>query len=216
MDWRASTPKDEMPTAGSNLAANVDGLAHEEPPKEPATTTEVAQEAVLEEEVAVVRALGNKRRKQLRRKRANEEVEVNVSPKVLRRDHASGLTHSTAGGKSLASMGLEAGTPIPTPLETPVDVSDPDPLSYAKSQSILEQDVVQSSRRERPLERITKKRTKNKAKTTKPNMEWKSCKGQSQSKAKDQKSQSQSQLNKLTVKTGAVIEEYYWMRSQPI
>ncbi|GJX38858.1 hypothetical protein Tco_0252161 [Tanacetum coccineum] len=44
---------------------------------------------------------------------------------------------------------------------------------------------------------------------TKPGTEWKSCKGQSQSKAKDQKSQSQSQLNKLTVKTGAVIEEYY-------
>ncbi|GJZ18195.1 reverse transcriptase domain-containing protein [Tanacetum coccineum] len=64
--------------------------------------------------------------------------------------------------------------------------------------------------------RITKKRTKNKAKTTKPDTEWKSCKGQSQSKAKDQKSQSQSQLNKLTVKTGAVIEEYYWLQSQPI
>ncbi|GJS54268.1 retrovirus-related pol polyprotein from transposon TNT 1-94 [Tanacetum coccineum] len=66
------------------------------------------------------------------------------------------------------------------------------------------------------LERITKKRTKNKAKTTKPDSEWKSCEGQSQIKAKDQKSQSQSQLNKLTVKTGAVIEEYYWMQSQPI
>ncbi|GKD60060.1 reverse transcriptase domain-containing protein, partial [Tanacetum coccineum] len=58
--------------------------------------------------------------------------------------------------------------------------------------------------------RITKKRTKNKAKTTKPDTEWKSCEEQSQIKAKDQKSQSQSQLNKLTVKTGAVIEEYYW------
>ncbi|GJX24814.1 hypothetical protein Tco_0231110, partial [Tanacetum coccineum] len=54
-------------------------------------------------------------------------------------------------------------------------------------------------------ERITKKRTKNKAKTTKPGTEWKSCEGQSQIKAKDQKSQSQSQLNKLTVKTGAII-----------
>ncbi|GKB21532.1 retrotransposon protein, putative, ty1-copia subclass [Tanacetum coccineum] len=65
-------------------------------------------------------------------------------------------------------------------------------------------------------ERITKKRTKNKAKTTKPDTEWKSCEGQSQIKAKDQKSQSQSQLNKSTVKTGAVIEEYYWLQSQPI
>ncbi|GJS38590.1 hypothetical protein Tco_0563633 [Tanacetum coccineum] len=60
------------------------------------------------------------------------------------------------------------------------------------------------------------KKTKNKAKTTKPDSEWKSCEGQSQSRAKDQKSQSQSQLNKLTVKTGAVIEEYYWLQSQPI
>ncbi|GJR40189.1 cysteine-rich receptor-like protein kinase 8 [Tanacetum coccineum] len=65
-------------------------------------------------------------------------------------------------------------------------------------------------------ERITKKRTKNKAKTTKPDTEWKSCEGQSQIKAKDQKSQSQSQPNKSTVKTEAVIEEYYWLQSQPI
>ncbi|GKB69274.1 hypothetical protein Tco_0930686, partial [Tanacetum coccineum] len=60
------------------------------------------------------------------------------------------------------------------------------------------------------------KRQKTKKKITKPGTEWKSCEGQSQIKAKDQKSQSQSQLNKLTVKTGAVIEEYYWMQSQPI
>ncbi|GJU10474.1 hypothetical protein Tco_1132870 [Tanacetum coccineum] len=60
------------------------------------------------------------------------------------------------------------------------------------------------------------KRQKTKKKMTKPGTEWKSCEGQSQSKAKDQKSQSQSQLNKLTVKTGAVIEEYYWLQSQPI
>ncbi|GJY45534.1 hypothetical protein Tco_0434597 [Tanacetum coccineum] len=45
---------------------------------------------------------------------------------------------------------------------------------------------------------------------TKPDTEWKSCKRQGQSKAKDQISQSQSQLNKSTVKTKAVIEEYYW------
>ncbi|GKF12855.1 hypothetical protein Tco_0050781, partial [Tanacetum coccineum] len=60
------------------------------------------------------------------------------------------------------------------------------------------------------------KRQKTKKKMTKPGTEWKSCEGQSQIKAKDQKSQSQSQLNKLTVKTGAVIEEYYWLQSQPI
>ncbi|GJT30255.1 hypothetical protein Tco_0910530 [Tanacetum coccineum] len=55
---------------------------------------------------------------------------------------------STTGGKSLASMGLEAGIPIPTPTpqEIPADVSDPDPLSYSKPQSVPEQDIAQSSK----------------------------------------------------------------------
>ncbi|GKC79528.1 hypothetical protein Tco_1130302, partial [Tanacetum coccineum] len=55
------------------------------------------------------------------------------------------------------------------------------------------------------------KRQKTKQEMTKPGTEWKSCEGQSQIKAKDQKSQ--SQLNKSTVKTGAGTEEYYWMQS---
>ncbi|GKE90619.1 hypothetical protein Tco_1571714, partial [Tanacetum coccineum] len=43
------------------------------------------------------------------------------------------------------------------------------------------------------LERITKKRTKNKAKTTKPDSEWKSCERQSQIEAEKSTGQSQSQ-----------------------
>ncbi|GKF12052.1 hypothetical protein Tco_0049978, partial [Tanacetum coccineum] len=87
--------------------------------------------------MAAVKPLVNKRRKQLRRKRGNEEVEVNAPPKVLRRDHASGPAQSTTRGKSLASMGFKAGIPIhtPTPQEIPANVSDPDLLSYAKPQS---------------------------------------------------------------------------------
>ncbi|GKB03933.1 hypothetical protein Tco_0832076 [Tanacetum coccineum] len=125
-----------------------DGLAHEEPPKETSATTEIAQEVVLEEGVAVVKPLVNKRQKQLCRKRGNEDVEVNAPPKVIRRDHASGPAHSTDGRKSLASMRLEAGIPIPTPTpqETPTYVSDPDQLSYAKPQSVLERDVARSSK----------------------------------------------------------------------
>ncbi|GJZ08955.1 gypsy type transposase [Tanacetum coccineum] len=121
-----------------------DGLAHEEPPKETATTTEVAEEAMVGEEMAVVKPLVSKRRKKLRRKRGNEEVEVNAPPKVLRRDHASGPTQSTTGGKSLASMRLEAGIPIPTPTlqEIPADVSDPNPLSYSKPQSFKGASVI--------------------------------------------------------------------------
>ncbi|GJZ45441.1 uncharacterized mitochondrial protein-like protein [Tanacetum coccineum] len=67
---------------------------------------------------------------------------------------------------------------------------------------LMKQWLVQSKRL---LEKdITPKDRKQSKKMTKPGTEWKSCEGQSQIKAKDQKSQSQSQLNKLTVKTGAV------------
>ncbi|GKF71518.1 hypothetical protein Tco_0207632 [Tanacetum coccineum] len=51
---------------------------------------------------------------------------------------------STTGGKSLASMGLEACIPIPTPTmqEIPADVSDLNPLSYSKPQSVPELDIA--------------------------------------------------------------------------
>ncbi|GKE00878.1 hypothetical protein Tco_1388861, partial [Tanacetum coccineum] len=59
----------------------------------------------------------NKRRKQIRRKRANDEAEANAPPKVLRKDH----------GASTATK----------------SVSNPDPLSYAKPQPYPEQDIAQ-------------------------------------------------------------------------
>nr|GEW59036.1 hypothetical protein [Tanacetum cinerariifolium] len=65
-------------------------------------------------------------------------VDANAPPKVLRKDHAdSRPMQSTVGGKSLASMGLETGStfPVPTPQETPADVSDPDPLSFSNPSS---------------------------------------------------------------------------------
>nr|GFA66293.1 hypothetical protein [Tanacetum cinerariifolium] len=85
---------------------------------------------------------------QKRCKWRNDGVDANAPPKVLRKDHAdSRPTQSTIGGKSLASMGLETRSTflVPTPHETPADVSDPDPLSFANPQSIPKQDVVQSS-----------------------------------------------------------------------
>nr|GEX64901.1 transposase (putative), gypsy type [Tanacetum cinerariifolium] len=63
-------------------------------------------------------------------------------------DHAAfRRTQSTVGGKSLTSTGLEGGSTFlaPSSQETPVDVSDPDPLSYATPLSIPEQDIAQSS-----------------------------------------------------------------------
>ncbi|GKG59951.1 hypothetical protein Tco_0609615, partial [Tanacetum coccineum] len=75
-----------------------------------------------------------------RRKRGNDEAEANASPKVLRKDNdAFRPAQSNLGGKSLASLGLEASSTFFTPAtqETPTDaksVSNPEPLSYAKPQ----------------------------------------------------------------------------------
>nr|GEX94777.1 hypothetical protein [Tanacetum cinerariifolium] len=82
-------------------------------------------------------------------KRGNDGVDANAPPKVLRKDYAdSRTTQNIIRGKSLASIGLETGStfPVPTPHETPADVSDPDLLSFANLQSIPKQDVVQSSK----------------------------------------------------------------------
>ncbi|GKB71857.1 hypothetical protein Tco_0933269 [Tanacetum coccineum] len=58
-----------------------DGLSHEIPPVETATTTEVVQEPGLEKEVAAIGPPVNKRR----HKRGNDEGEANAPPKVLRK-----------------------------------------------------------------------------------------------------------------------------------
>ncbi|GKB89794.1 hypothetical protein Tco_0962066 [Tanacetum coccineum] len=125
-----------------------EGLAHEIPPMETATTTKVVQEAVHEEEVAATEPHVNKRCKQMRRKRVNEEAEENAPPKVLRKDHASSLAHSIRGGKSVSAMGLDASSTFspPAAYNTPTAVSDPEPLSYAKPQSYPVQDIAQSSK----------------------------------------------------------------------
>ncbi|GKA36352.1 hypothetical protein Tco_0722843 [Tanacetum coccineum] len=67
-----------------------------------------------------------------RRKRDNAEAEANAPPNVLRNDHAPICPEQgTRGGKSLAAMGLEAGSTFTSAAqETPTDVSDPELLSY--------------------------------------------------------------------------------------
>ncbi|GKA46443.1 hypothetical protein Tco_0739326 [Tanacetum coccineum] len=126
-----------------------DGLSREILLVENPTTTEVILEPDLEKEVAAMGPLVNKRR----RKRGNDEANANEPPKVLRKDHAAFCpAQSTLGGKSLASIGLEAGSTFFTPAtqETPADaksMSDPDQLSYAKPQPHPERDVAQSFRK---------------------------------------------------------------------
>ncbi|GJT46545.1 hypothetical protein Tco_0955260 [Tanacetum coccineum] len=72
------------------------------------------------------------------RKRDRSETEANAPPKVLRTNHAFVRPGShTRGGKSLAVMGLGAGSIVSTPIpqETPANVIGPDLLSYARPQS---------------------------------------------------------------------------------
>ncbi|GJS04107.1 hypothetical protein Tco_0320615 [Tanacetum coccineum] len=123
-------------------------VSDEVPPVENPPTTEVAPEPDLEKETTVMRPLINKRR----RKRGNDEADANAPPKVLRKDHiAFRPVQSTLGGKSLAAMGIEAGSTVtPTTQDTPAGASgvkDLDPLSYAKPRPIPEQDIAQSSKK---------------------------------------------------------------------
>ncbi|GJV53181.1 hypothetical protein Tco_1448922 [Tanacetum coccineum] len=72
---------------------------------------------------------------------------VRVTPKIgLEKEVAAMGPLSTIGEKSTR---LETGSTLaaPTLKETPADVSDPDPLSYAKPQSIPEREIAQSSKR---------------------------------------------------------------------
>ncbi|GJX94580.1 hypothetical protein Tco_0349166 [Tanacetum coccineum] len=81
-----------------------------------------------------------------RREREGDGADANAPPKVLRKDHAAFRpTQSTIGEKSTR---LDTGSTLSAPIlqETPADVSDPDPLSYAKPQSIPEREIAQSSK----------------------------------------------------------------------
>nr|GEV91755.1 hypothetical protein [Tanacetum cinerariifolium] len=125
----------EMEDPAAAIDSFGETVALEVPPPENVMTTGVALEAGLAEEIF---AMGTRVIKE-RRKRGNDGVDTNSPPKVLRRDHADFRpTQSTIGGKSIVAMGLGMGStfPVPTSQDTPVDVSDPDPLSFANPQSI--------------------------------------------------------------------------------
>ncbi|GJX61610.1 hypothetical protein Tco_0294510 [Tanacetum coccineum] len=119
--------------------------SREAPPVLDTMTIEVAPEVNLEREVTAMGSILNKRH----HKRDQSETEANAPPKVLRTDHASVRPEShTRGGRSLAVMGLGTGSIVSTPIpqETPADVIGPDPLSYARPQSIPERNIAQSSK----------------------------------------------------------------------
>ncbi|GJY62786.1 hypothetical protein Tco_0464246 [Tanacetum coccineum] len=80
----------------------------------------------------------------MKRARWGLSSDANAPPKVLRKDHASvHPKQSTHGGKSLAAIGLEAESTFTSAAqETPADVSDPEPLSYAKPHTHTQQDIA--------------------------------------------------------------------------
>nr|GEW23083.1 hypothetical protein [Tanacetum cinerariifolium] len=104
-------------------------------------TAEAIHELGPKKEAAAIGPVMNKRR----HNRGNNEAEANAPPKVLRKDHvASRPSHSTLGGKSLAAIEIEADSTgfAPATQETPVNVSDLDPLSYAEPRLIPKQDIA--------------------------------------------------------------------------
>ncbi|GJU93406.1 hypothetical protein Tco_1318162 [Tanacetum coccineum] len=115
------------------------------PHAEPLLTMRAAPNIVEEEETAANAPLVSKRR----RKRANEETNVNTSRKVLRKDFdVSHPTQSTIGGKYLAFIRLGASSIVPAPAsqETLAGTINPDPISFVKPSSVPEQDIAQSSK----------------------------------------------------------------------
>nr|GEW00188.1 hypothetical protein [Tanacetum cinerariifolium]GEX76680.1 hypothetical protein [Tanacetum cinerariifolium] len=105
---------------------------------------QITVEVGVEEEIVAMGPPLSKKRC----KRGNDGDDENAPPKMLRKDHAaSRSTQNTIGRKSLASMGLEAGSTFfaPAPQETPADVRDSDPLSYATPPSNPVRYISQSS-----------------------------------------------------------------------
>nr|GEW83762.1 hypothetical protein [Tanacetum cinerariifolium] len=107
------------------VTASREAVAPKVPPPENVTTTGVAPEACQAEGIA---ATGPHVIKE-RRKRGNDGVDINAPPKVPRRDH-----------------------PVPASRGAPVDVSDPDPLSFADPQSRPTADIFQGNGRGRSTE----------------------------------------------------------------
>nr|GEV83218.1 reverse transcriptase domain-containing protein [Tanacetum cinerariifolium] len=140
LDFAHEDPSQQLPAPEDQKAT-----VPEVPPLENVTTTAVASKAGQAERVAATSPPVVKER----RKRGHDGVDTNAPPKVPRRYYADPQpTESNRGGKSLAAIELGMGSTRPTPASqgVPVDVSDPDPLSFAGPQSCPFADAIQSSK----------------------------------------------------------------------
>ncbi|GKE03857.1 hypothetical protein Tco_1395875 [Tanacetum coccineum] len=135
LNFANEDPPQTITERGRTEDQGQDRLSREIPLVDNPMPAEVAPD--LGKEMAAIGPTVNKRR----RKGGKEDTGANAPRKVLMRDHdTSRLTQSTLRGKSLAAMGLKTGSTFSAPAsqETPTDVSDPDPLSFAKPQSSSE------------------------------------------------------------------------------
>ncbi|GJZ20695.1 hypothetical protein Tco_0557285 [Tanacetum coccineum] len=117
-------------------------LPLESPHKKTCQPWGVTPEIGLEKEVAAMGPLVSKKR----RERGGDGADENAPPKVLRKDHAAFRPTQSTIEERLTRLDTGSTLSAPTLQETPADVSDPDPLSYAKLQSILEREIAQSSK----------------------------------------------------------------------
>nr|GEV39417.1 hypothetical protein [Tanacetum cinerariifolium] len=145
IEWPSLDFSNENPSQQSTGPEDQEAAAPEVPPPENVTTTRIAPEAGQAKRVA---AMGPPVVKE-RLKKSHDGVDTNAPPKVPRRDHSDPRpTESTRRGKSLAAIELGMGSTrlVPAPQGAPVDVSDPDPLSFADPSSRPSADVTQSSK----------------------------------------------------------------------
>nr|GEV44047.1 hypothetical protein [Tanacetum cinerariifolium] len=123
-------------------AADQGTMAPEVPPPEDVPTTSASEAGQAEEVAAIDPSAVTESRK-----RGHDRVDANAPPKALRKDHADPRpTGSTRGEKSLVAieLGMASTRPVHVPESAPVDVSDPDPLSFADPRSRHPADVAQA------------------------------------------------------------------------
>ncbi|GKC07741.1 putative reverse transcriptase domain-containing protein [Tanacetum coccineum] len=137
LDFSNENPSEQINKGDGVEDQGPETMASVVPPAGPLLTTGVAPNIVEEEGTAADAPLVSKRR----RKRANEESNVNAPQKVLRKDFdVSHLTHSTFEGKSFTSIRLGASSTVSAPAsqETLAGIINPDPISFAKPSSSKE------------------------------------------------------------------------------
>nr|GEU53295.1 hypothetical protein [Tanacetum cinerariifolium] len=134
LDFANENPSQQSTRGDKTKDQGQETVAPEVPPPKNVTTTRVAPETGLVEEITT---MGPRVIKEYRR-RGHDRGGREFTTKGAKNDHADSRPKlSTIRGKSFASIGLETGStfPVPTPQETLADVSDPNPLSFANPQS---------------------------------------------------------------------------------